>query len=49
MLRATFYAILNAFAERLLARPGQPAAWYDAMKGALAKLQAKMAADEARA
>lgn len=43
--RATFYAILHAFAERLLARDGQPTAWYEAMQVALAKLQAKMATD----
>ena len=46
--RATFYAVLYAFAERLLERPGQPAAWYEAMRAALAKLQAKIAADAAR-
>lgn len=39
--RATFYAILHAFAERLLARPGQSPAWYEAMQVAIANLQAK--------
>ncbi|GAB3636042.1 hypothetical protein GCM10027422_16320 [Hymenobacter arcticus] len=45
MLRIDFYTLLQAFAERLLTRPGQPAAWYEAMRAALAKLQAKMTAD----
>jgi len=43
--RATFYAILSAFAERLLARPGQSLAWYDALQAALTALQAKRATD----
>jgi len=47
MSRATFYVILQAFAERLLERPGQPADWYEAMHIALAKLRTKMAADAA--
>ena len=45
--RSTFYAVLLAFAERLLARPDQPAEWYTAMHTALDKLRAKMAADAA--
>lgn len=45
--RATFYAVLLAFAERLLERPGQPSDWYAAMRTALDKLRTKMAADEA--
>lgn len=43
--RATFYAILAAFAEHLLTRPGQAPAWYEAMQGAIATLQAKRATD----
>ncbi|WP_046245342.1 hypothetical protein [Hymenobacter terrenus] len=45
--RSTFYAILLAFAERLVERPGQPAEWYTAMHEALDKLRAKIAADTA--
>jgi hypothetical protein len=45
--RATFYTVLEAFAERLLASPDRPAAWYEAMRAALAKLRVKMAADAA--
>ena len=47
--RSTFYAVLLAFAERLLERPGQPAEWYTAMHTALDKLRAKMTADSAAA
>jgi hypothetical protein len=43
--RATFYAILSAFAERLLVQPGQPPAWYEAMQAAIAALQVKRATD----
>jgi hypothetical protein len=43
--RATFYAILYAFAERLPARPGQPPAWYEAMQAAMATLWAKRVTD----
>ncbi|MGI4735158.1 MAG: hypothetical protein ACRYG7_08265 [Janthinobacterium lividum] len=43
--RTTFYAILQAFAERLLEQPGQPLAWYEALRNALSKLQAKQAID----
>lgn len=43
--RATFYTILQAFAERLLARPGQPSAWHEAMQTAIATLQAKRATE----
>ena len=45
--RATFYAVLAEFGQRLVERPGQPLAWYAAMQAALAKLRAKMAADAA--
>jgi hypothetical protein len=45
--RDTFYAVLYAFAERLLERTDRPAAWYEAMRAALAKLRVKMAADAA--
>ena len=44
--QATFYQVLQAFAEQLLERPGQPAAWYEAMRVALNKLGAKTKADE---
>lgn len=43
--RATFYAVLLAFAERLMARPGQPADWYVALGTALDRLRVKMTAD----
>lgn len=45
--RATFYAVLLAFGERLAAQPDRPGAWYAAMGAALDKLRAKMAADAA--
>ncbi len=41
--RASFYAILLAFGERLVARPGQPRAWTAAMQAALARLHTKLA------
>jgi hypothetical protein len=47
--RSTFYAVLLAFAERLVARPGQASEWYAAMHAALEKLRAKMAADASAA
>ena len=47
--RATFYAVLAEFGQRLVERPGQPLAWYAAMQAALTKLRAKMAADAAEA
>lgn len=42
MPQATFYTILKAVASRLLAQPDQPAGWYEAMREALRKLQAKL-------
>ncbi len=48
MPRATFYAMLRAFGERLADRPGQPETWYAALRAALDKLRAKMAADASR-
>lgn len=42
MPQVTFYTILQAFAERMLERPGQPAAWYQAMQAALMKLRTKV-------
>ncbi|MBO2011056.1 hypothetical protein [Hymenobacter negativus] len=49
IFRAAFYTILLAFAERLVARPGQAVEWYTAMHTALDKLRAKMADDAAAA
>lgn len=45
MPRNAFYAVLLAFGEQLVGRPGQPQAWYTAMQTALGKLRIKMAAD----
>lgn len=41
--QATFYAILQVVAERLLARPNQSTNWCAAMRTALAQLQTKLA------
>lgn len=45
--RSLFYAVLLAFAERLMKRPGQPADWYTTMHTVLEKLRTKIAADAA--